>query len=105
MDREEWLGKKVFYRKASSRRAITFPVENVSTEISRGTISSHPVSRHKNLCYSLFIKVYIFILGDDDCLVKAYDKVYIWGYGAQLGVDTGSGRFFHHLALKGVYGA
>jgi hypothetical protein len=45
MEREEWLGKKVFYKDASSRKALKLPVENVSTEISRGTISSHPVSR------------------------------------------------------------
>jgi hypothetical protein len=39
----------------ASRKALKLPVENVSTEISKGTISSHPVSRHKNLCYSLSI--------------------------------------------------
>jgi len=44
MDREEWLGKKVFYKKSSSRKALKFPVENVSTEIFRGTLSS-PLSR------------------------------------------------------------
>jgi len=45
MDREEGLGKKVFYKKSTSRKALKLPVENISTEISRGTISSHPVSR------------------------------------------------------------
>jgi len=45
MEREEGSGKKVFYKKFSSRKALKLPVENVSTEISRGTISSHPVSR------------------------------------------------------------
>ncbi len=45
MDREEGLGKNSFYKDASSRKALKLPVENVSTEISKGTISSHPVSR------------------------------------------------------------
>jgi hypothetical protein len=45
MDREERAGKNLFYKDASSRKALKFPVENVSTEISKGTISSHPVSR------------------------------------------------------------
>ena len=45
LDREEGAGKNLFYKDASSRKALNFPVENVSTEISRGTISSHPVSR------------------------------------------------------------
>jgi hypothetical protein len=53
MDWEEGLGKNLFYKDTSSRKALKFPVENVSTEISKGTLSSHPVSRHKNLCYSL----------------------------------------------------
>ncbi|AJB42755.1 hypothetical protein TCARB_1715 [Thermofilum adornatum 1505] len=52
MDREEGLGKNVFYKKASSRKALKLPVENISTEIFRGTLSSHPVSRWKNLCFS-----------------------------------------------------
>jgi hypothetical protein len=60
MEREEWPGKKVFYKKASSRKALKLPVENVSTEISRGTLSSYPVSRWKNLCFSLS---YIFNFG------------------------------------------
>ena len=54
MDREEGAGKNLFYKDASSRKALKFPVENVSTEISRGTISSYPVSRCRNLCFSLF---------------------------------------------------
>jgi hypothetical protein len=54
MEREEGLGKNLFYKKSTSHEALKFPVENVSTEISRGTISSHPVSRWKNLCFSLF---------------------------------------------------
>jgi len=45
MDWEEGPGKNLFYKDTSSRKALKFPVENVSTEISRGTISSHPVSR------------------------------------------------------------
>ena len=45
MDREEGAGKNLFYKDASSRKALKLPVENVSTEISKGTISSHPVSR------------------------------------------------------------
>jgi hypothetical protein len=57
MDREEGLGKNSFYKDASSRKALKFPVENVSKEISKGTISSHPVSRQKNLCYSLYLFV------------------------------------------------
>jgi len=60
MDREEGLGKNVFSEMASSRKALKFPVENVSTEISRGTLSSHPVSRCRNLCFSLS---YIFNFG------------------------------------------
>jgi hypothetical protein len=54
MDREEGLGKNLFYKDTSSRKALKLPVENISTETSKGTISSHPVSRHKNLCFSLF---------------------------------------------------
>jgi hypothetical protein len=57
MEREEGLGKNSFYKDASSRRLLTFPVENVSTEISRGTLSSHRVSRWKNLCFSLFFNI------------------------------------------------
>jgi hypothetical protein len=45
MEWEEGLGKNLFYKDTSSRRLLTFPVENVSTEISKGTLSSHPVSR------------------------------------------------------------
>jgi hypothetical protein len=45
MDWEEGPGRNVFYKDSSSRKALKLPVENVSTEISRGTISSHPVSR------------------------------------------------------------
>jgi hypothetical protein len=45
MDWEEGLGKNLFYKDASSRKALKLPVENVSTEISKGTLSSHPVSR------------------------------------------------------------
>jgi hypothetical protein len=52
LDREEGAGKNSFYKDASSRKALKLPVENVSTEISRGTISSQPVSRWKNLCFS-----------------------------------------------------
>jgi hypothetical protein len=55
MEREEGLEKHVFSENASSRKASKLPVENVSTEISKGTISSHPVSRWKNLCFSLFL--------------------------------------------------
>jgi len=54
MEREEGPGKKVFSEMASSHEALKPPAENVSTEISKGTISSHPESRWKNLCYSLF---------------------------------------------------
>jgi hypothetical protein len=57
MDREEGAGKSLFYKDASSRKALKFPVENVSTEISKGTLSSHPVSRWKNLCFSLFFNI------------------------------------------------
>ena len=53
MDREEGLGKNLFYKDSSSRKALNFPVENVSTEIFRGTLSSHIVSRCRNLCFSL----------------------------------------------------
>ena len=60
MNREEGAGKYLFYKDASSRKALKFPVENVSTEISRGTLSSHPVSRCRNLCFSLS---YIFNFG------------------------------------------
>jgi len=67
MDREEWLGKKVFYKKSSSRKALRLPLENVSTEISRGTISSHPVSRQKNLFYSL--SIYFFEKASPSCWV------------------------------------
>jgi hypothetical protein len=45
MEREEWPGKNIFSKNASSREVLKFPVENVSTEISRGTLSSHPESR------------------------------------------------------------
>jgi len=55
MDWEEGLGKNLFYKDSSSRKALKFPVENVSTEISKGTLSSHPVSRCRNLCFSLFL--------------------------------------------------
>jgi hypothetical protein len=55
MDWEEGAGKNLFYKDTSSRKALKLPVENVSTDISKGTLSSHPVSRHKNLCYSLSI--------------------------------------------------
>ncbi len=50
---EEGLGKNLFYKKSTSHEALKLPVENNSTEISRGTISSQPVSRWKNLCFSL----------------------------------------------------
>jgi hypothetical protein len=60
MDWEEGPGKNLFYKDASSRKALKFPVENVSTEISKGTLSSHPVSRCRNLCFSLS---YIFNFG------------------------------------------
>jgi hypothetical protein len=53
MDWEEGAGKNLFYKDASSRKMLKLPVENVSTEISKGTISSHPVSRCRNLCFSL----------------------------------------------------
>jgi hypothetical protein len=53
MEREEGLGKNLFYKKSTSRKALNLPVENVSTEIFRGTLSSHPVSRCRNLCFSL----------------------------------------------------
>jgi hypothetical protein len=45
MDWEKGPGKNLFYKDTSSYKALKFPVENVSTEISRGTLSSHPVSR------------------------------------------------------------
>jgi hypothetical protein len=45
MEREEGLGKNLFYKKSTSHEALKLPVENVSTGISRGTLSSHPVSR------------------------------------------------------------
>jgi hypothetical protein len=54
-DWEEGLGKSLFYKDTSSRGALKFPVENISTEISRGTLSSHPVSRWINLCFSLYL--------------------------------------------------
>jgi len=57
MEWEEGPGKNLFYKDASSCKALKFPVENVSTEISRGTISSQPVSRWKNLCFSLFFNI------------------------------------------------
>jgi len=60
MEREEGLGKNLFYKDISSRKASKLPVENLSTEISKGTLSSHPESRWKNLCFSLS---YIFNFG------------------------------------------
>jgi hypothetical protein len=45
MEREEGLGKTLFYKKSTSHEALKPPVENNSTEIFRGTISSHPESR------------------------------------------------------------
>jgi hypothetical protein len=58
LDREEGPGKNLFYKKSTSRKALNFPVENVSTEISKGTISSHPESRWRNLCFSLFFNIF-----------------------------------------------
>jgi hypothetical protein len=55
MDQEEEPWKNLFYKDTSSRKALKLPVENVSTEISKGTLSSHPISRRKNLCHSLSI--------------------------------------------------
>jgi hypothetical protein len=55
MEREEGLGKNLFYKKSTSHEALNLPVENNSTEISRGTLSSHPVSRCRNLCFSLYL--------------------------------------------------
>jgi hypothetical protein len=60
MEWEEGPGKNLFYKDTSSHKVLKFPVENVSTEISKGTLSSHPISRRKNLCYSLFINIFIF---------------------------------------------
>ena len=60
MEREEGSGKNVFSEMSSSPNLQTFPVENVSTEIFRGTLSSYPVSRWRNLCFSLS---YIFNFG------------------------------------------
>jgi len=60
MDWEEGLGKNLFYKKSTSRGALKLPVENVSTEISRGTFSSYPVSRCRNLCFSLFFNIFWF---------------------------------------------
>jgi len=45
MDREDGLGKNLFYKKSTSHEALKPPVEKVSTEISRGNLSSHPESR------------------------------------------------------------
>jgi len=61
MEWEEGPGKNVFSEMSSSRKALKFPVENVSTEIFRGTLSSHPVSLWKNLCFSLFFNIARFI--------------------------------------------
>jgi hypothetical protein len=58
MERGEGLGRKLFYKKSTSHEALKLPVENVSTEISRGTLSSHPVSRYRNLCFSLFFNIF-----------------------------------------------
>jgi hypothetical protein len=63
MEREEGPEKNLFYKKSSSRKALKLPIENVSTEISKGTLSSHPVSRWKNLCFSLFFKNFSFRRG------------------------------------------
>ena len=52
MEWEEGPGKNLFYKDSSSRKELKLPAENVSTEISRGTLSSYPVSRWKNLCFS-----------------------------------------------------
>jgi hypothetical protein len=70
MDREEGPEKNSFYKDASSRKALKPPVENVSTEISRGTLSSHPESRWKNLCFSLS---YIFNFGWGDVCAEVMD--------------------------------
>jgi hypothetical protein len=48
MDQEEEPWKNLFYKDVSSRKTLKLPVENNSTEISRGTLSSHPVSQRKN---------------------------------------------------------
>jgi hypothetical protein len=45
MEREEGLGKNLFYKDTSSHKTLRLPVENISTEISKGTLSSHPVSQ------------------------------------------------------------
>jgi hypothetical protein len=84
MEREEGLGKNSFYKKSTSHEALKPPVENVSTEISRGTLSSQPVSRWINLCFSLS---YIFNFGWGRCLCGRY------GYTALccVGVLPGSG--------------
>jgi hypothetical protein len=57
LEREEGPGKNLFYKDASSRKALKPPVENISTEISKGTLSSQPVTRWKNLCFSLFFNI------------------------------------------------
>ncbi|AGT34426.1 MAG: hypothetical protein QXX32_06150 [Thermofilum sp.] len=45
MDREERPGKNLFYKKSTSHKTLRLPVENISTEISRGTLSSTPVGQ------------------------------------------------------------
>jgi hypothetical protein len=57
MEREEGPEKNLFYKKSTSRKVLKFPVENVSTEIFRGTLSSHRVLRWRNLCFSLFFNI------------------------------------------------
>ena len=54
MEREEGLGKNLFYKKSTSHEALNLPVENNSTEISRGTLSSHPY-------HDVEISVFLFI--------------------------------------------
>jgi hypothetical protein len=63
MELEEGPGRNLFSEIVSSRKALKLPVENFSTEISRGTLSSHPESRWKNLCFSLFFNIFSFRQG------------------------------------------
>jgi hypothetical protein len=58
MDREEGLGKNSFYKDASSRKALKFPVENVSTEISKGNPFLPPrITMEKSLFFFFVIFV------------------------------------------------
>jgi hypothetical protein len=85
MEREEGSGKNVFSEMSSSPSLQTFPVENVSTEIFGGTISSHRVSRWKNLCFSIFFNIArAKCLGIEGGFVGVADLCGVFGLGCCL---------------------